>query len=999
LKKHLIYILIIIYFQKFVLGQERFQHFEHLSDKNGLYASYIQHSIIDSFNYVWLATNNGLYRYDGANLLLYKHDSDNPNSIGPDAINFIFEMTAAILLLGTDGGGVEMFNKLSGEVSKIDLQSSIGEDVKWIDMPDKYTIIVGTGSGFYKIDYINNKWISHKLCGGFSVQMFCKGTNSGDYFLATDVGLKKINIARKKLENYDYLLLNTKYKQLEAVYADGNKIWCGGRKGGLMMYDLEQKKVKQFFSNIEATVGEEFVSHIIPETDTTFLIGQICKGVFRFHKKTGVYEKIKLDENEIDNPICVRHINFYKNKMLWISTLEKGMYFSNLNAERFSPLKIDKEWVTKNKGVRPPFFSMRRSKFSAAIFSQSDKFDILQWDDDFSLKKAYGFSLPFYYKTRMIEVDTAIFVHVGSSVVMYELIKQDTLTIKIKTTNNEFFYDCFVRNNLLYIASQRKGLSIYDWKKRKMIVDNDLRFGTHVLSFLQKGENLYLSTPSAIYLLRNGKIDDHKKVKISSKNPYKMTSMDRLTIGKDKKIYTNGLNKGLQIFNQINDTVWTIEKTIYTKEGLQNSHILDLQWGIDGRLWMSTEYGLYSYNISTGLCKRYGKEQGLSFTNFTHGSLYVDSNKVVASDGNDLFVMKMHKTDTNKVIAINSINIDDDVKIYSGQNLPQRVIIEPGVKKFEINFSPMSYNGSELDIYYRLLPQQEAWNHLNSDNNTLQLTYLGYGNHILEYRIGNEENATERKIEIQKKQRWYLKSTTLIFALLAISLIIVYFILKSLNLAKVQAISDRNLAEAKLKLVEDRHRISQDLHDEVGSSLLSISILAHNTLVNVADEKTKNRIDDIGSKTRDLMKSISDIVWAIDPSNDSLEKIISRIVYDASQLFEDSDILFQYSQNGDIAKTTLSMDKRKEIYLICKEIINNCAKHSNAKEVTLTVDVEEDFTSIIIKDDGCGFDEKTVVRGNGLNNIQERCTKINAKLDIISELNKGSIVKIQWKTN
>lgn len=195
------------------------------------------------------------------------------------------------------------------------------------------------------------------------------------------------------------------------------------------------------------------------------------------------------------------------------------------------------------------------------------------------------------------------------------------------------------------------------------------------------------------------------------------------------------------------------------------------------------------------------------------------------------------------------------------------------------------------------------------------------------------------------------------------------------------------------QMQEERERISRDLHDDVGSTLSSISILSESFLRNVEEALDKNRFGNIGEKARTALDSISDIVWSVNPNNDSIEKLLARMSAFASEMLENenTELLFQVGEN--MESMSLPMEKRKDFYLIFKEAIHNCAKYAQAKHIRIHLEVKNNTLLLNIKDDGIGFDpgkiENPSMGGNGLKNMQRRTAAIRGTFSIESSPGNG----------
>jgi signal transduction histidine kinase len=143
-----------------------------------------------------------------------------------------------------------------------------------------------------------------------------------------------------------------------------------------------------------------------------------------------------------------------------------------------------------------------------------------------------------------------------------------------------------------------------------------------------------------------------------------------------------------------------------------------------------------------------------------------------------------------------------------------------------------------------------------------------------------------------------------------------------------------------------------------------------------------------------MMDSMSDIVWAINPSNDSFEKVILRMKEFAAEILEPAGINYFFREEPQIAAVPLSVEKRKELYMLFKEAITNAAKYSGATEINISFRMERDSIVLTIMDNGRGFDTQQVTQGNGLRNMRNRAAQMKADLRIDSIPDTGTSIHV-----
>jgi hypothetical protein len=196
-----------------------------------------------------------------------------------------------------------------------------------------------------------------------------------------------------------------------------------------------------------------------------------------------------------------------------------------------------------------------------------------------------------------------------------------------------------------------------------------------------------------------------------------------------------------------------------------------------------------------------------------------------------------------------------------------------------------------------------------------------------------------------------------------------------------------------LKIERLRARISTDLHDDIGSTLSSISILSDMAL----QEGEQLMIREIRDNSLLLLEKMDDIVWSINPRNDTLESLMLRIKRFGAQLFEARGIEYEIDIEPGIRHLRLLMEHRQNLYLIMKEAINNLVKYSGATRAHIRVRNIRNYLEVRISDDGSGFGEAAMQTGNGILNMKNRAAAMKGRLEISTGPEAGTTVILTLK--
>jgi signal transduction histidine kinase len=224
-----------------------------------------------------------------------------------------------------------------------------------------------------------------------------------------------------------------------------------------------------------------------------------------------------------------------------------------------------------------------------------------------------------------------------------------------------------------------------------------------------------------------------------------------------------------------------------------------------------------------------------------------------------------------------------------------------------------------------------------------------------------------------------------------------------------------------LKIERIRTKISTDLHDDIGSTLSSISIMSDMIMHSPHESRQQapppaqassqsqappgqaalpdwqRMAGEIKDNSLSLMDKMDDIVWSINPRNDEVENLMARIQRFAAPLFEAKGIDYEIVIENNIRHLKLSMEHRQHLYLIMKEAVNNLVKYSGAANAVIRARSVGGLLKVDISDNGSGFDPASARKGNGIVNMKSRAALMRASLDIDSTQGKGTTVMLMLK--
>jgi signal transduction histidine kinase len=207
---------------------------------------------------------------------------------------------------------------------------------------------------------------------------------------------------------------------------------------------------------------------------------------------------------------------------------------------------------------------------------------------------------------------------------------------------------------------------------------------------------------------------------------------------------------------------------------------------------------------------------------------------------------------------------------------------------------------------------------------------------------------------------------------------------------------NREQAERQHALAQERARIARDLHDDLGSSLTEISMLATTgPNLKLPVDQTAERMETIAGKSRTLVKALDEIVWVVDPARDTLASMVRYLASYAEEYLTAMKIACRVQIPNSFEDQSVSGQVRHHLFLATKEALNNSVRHGSATEVGFRVRVEDEQLFILITDNGSGFDPSGPSRGHGLSNLRERLEQIQGRCELESSPGKGTSVSLQ----
>lgn len=1027
-------LLLLLLFQSKITAQKQEINFSLLSIEQGLSQSTVFSILQDKRGFMWFGTNDGLNKYDGYKITVYKPDPGDPNSLSNNRVLAIFEDSKGELWVGTDGG----LNKFNREkeifehfTCKQGSANCIPDNhVTCINEDKNGFLWIGTNSGLAKYDrwenaftvFKKNPSISNSLSNNYVWVIY--NDREGNLWIGTDSLLNKFDPKNNSFIRYNLTPNDPKRIAGNTVFAisEDNKggLWVATRRG-LNRFDKSTNTFVRIIADPAKLGGlsNDNIYSLLLDKSKNLWVGTLGGGLYKlvnpgFMPKPDSYYFINYAHNYRNSSSLSNNYvwSLYQDRAggLWVGTdiglnkydphLEKFTVYRN-NPFDINSLcsnvvtsiledKAGKIWIGTNHGL--DYYDPETSKYTHYFSKPTDKSSL---SSDF---------------IRSIHEDKNGELWIGTN--GGGLNKFDRSTKKFKRyVNDPLNHNSISDDKIVSICEDKEGylwlgtlggLNKFDPKTGYVTVyqndpkNNNSLSHNYIFKIIEDSNgDLWIGTTNGLNCF-NKKKNQFTRFFTDARSVGSLSNNLVMTILEDKNgniwIGTNG---GLNKYDRKKNCFYHFTE----KDILFNDVIYGILEDNNGYLWLSTNKGLAQFNPSTNYIKNYTKEDGLQSNQFSTGAYYKNSDGKLFFGGingmNEFYPERITKNNYVAPVVITDFQIfNKSINVNSGTILSKSITetnaIELTYKEnvFSFEFAVLSYTLPQENQYaYMMEGFDKDW---IKPGNRRFVTYtnLDPGEYTFKVLGANNDGVWNTKgVQIKIiisppfwKTWWFLLLSA--FLLLSIAALIIYYRMKAL-----------------LEIERIRFNIAADLHDDLGTHLTEISMLS-DTIYHLAENLgvvEKDMIKKIGSIARKLIDGMSDIVWLINPKRDSLTELFIKIKDNFEEILSYSNILLHFGNLDFLEKIKLPMEYRKNLYLIFKEAMNNSVKHSECNNIWVEVKQEGKFLIITLRDDGKGFNISDEHNGNGLLNIRERAKNLKGILKIESSENKGTEIMFKGK--
>lgn len=922
----------------------------------GLPSNHIYDIIEDSKGFLWVATDNGVSRFDGKYFQNFSVKNGLPSN--------------EVLQILKDGDGNIWANSYKQPPAYFDEIMGCFVTIKshrYLNIISK-TLLVHTYLENGGIKFYNQ--LGYVVIKNKKITAYSKGPNisSGVTIGDKDLYFKfKKSSAKPSIDNSDRLYLKNRLLDsmvleskfdLDRLYANRNEIFQFTKKN--RVYKISKINVDALSYQLDTLVIPADVVWF-KFTDQNMILTSSKGDVYAYNRNSLAF--IAKVENNI-NANCA-YIDKFKN--IWVGTLDAGLtFYSN---HQIRNVKISDDYI------KPNFLSIALSD-KGEVLAGNYYGQILSIRHDQVRKfQLYDNKSPGWIRKILSIKDKTILVKDnGYSVNFKPGIKVFTAKKKVNSLKT-----AIVINDSLIVLGTIAGLvelNLVNGKTRSLNSEYD-----RALSLVKANhDQIYYLGPKGLYKYS-------LSVNVSSFIPLNKASQNEnlsaLTFAKDSTLWAGSFIGNLIVFKN-DKVIATIKNNVSLPENIT------CMLAHKNRIWIGSKKGITALEYKIA-----GNKLSYTIDNISKiDGLPSNTINGLAIKNDTVYVA------TEKGISMVPVNYQNpkfeispeltDVKINQANTpIAKSYILESNQNNITLQFAGIELSGHFKTIQYAL-NDNKNWSSLDGNNLNVQ---LNSGNHSILIRavdINNQISKQTLRLNFVIKTPFYKA----LWFWVAMAILTTASIFWWINRMKLQKQND--VFEQKLAMEMQRKKITADLHDDIGATLSSLQLnsAVANQLINTDIRQAKKILGKIEDQSKNLADKIGDIIWSMKPGKDEFMTIESRIKNFANDILGVTNINYKIWIDPIVNQTIRDISARKNIVLITKEAINNVVKYSSAAEVLISLKIKDNRIQLIIQDNGNGFNvgEK---KGNGLANMRKRTEELNGTFTISSGLRNGTSILVE----
>jgi len=575
-------------------------------------------------------------------------------------------------------------------------------------------------------------------------------------------------------------------------------------------------------------------------------------------------------------------------------------------------------------------------------------------------------------------------------------------------TLGPWIYALFQDHNGRLWAGTQNGLACRDGRDWKLFTTRDGLSEKNVRAIAEDADgNLWIGTEkSGLNFFKDGKFTTYQK----APDGLPGNDISCLYLDKDGVLWVGTFGHGLARFH---NGKWKS----YSKEtGLVSNSIGYIIEDGEGYLWLGSNAGLLRIpkkslnDFAAGTadmisCRTYGKADGLPTRECSIGSQPAACR---TSDGRLWFPTTKGLVSVNPAelkpnlqpptVLLESVWVEGREQKTNLLNSTwrQSVVVPPGGEQLDIHYTGLNFSAPDkVRFKYRLDGHEAAWTDAG-DGRVARYPSLSPGHyrfHVIAYNEDGVANEAGSVLNItvlpQFWQTWWFRSVA-ILCLVGLVVAVVRYISTQKLRRELQLHKQQELLE------KERARIARDLHDQLGANLTQVALLGE---MAEADKNLPDEIElhaqQICQTARTTTNALDEIVWAINPSNDTLEGLANYACKYAQEYLALAGLRYRADVPANLPATAIPPDVRHNVFLAFKESVNNVVKHAQASEAWIRLRLSPGGFSFEIEDNGRGLGSSPAPQNrNGLRNMRKRMEDIGGEFIITPGVKGGTLVRL-----
>lgn len=979
---------------------------QHLNVEDGLSQSSVNYIFQDRQGFMWFATGDGLDRYDGKEFVIYKSrfgDSLTSQMRDRNINSHIFEDRTHKFWLSTDAG-LSFMNSRNGTFGSTMDKYAVPYDAILLAVDSQFVWAAVPQYGMYSIDinslqktfYPFTDTLQNKKSVIYPITNAVL-TGSG-LWVADRAGLLFFD---KKLHTDKRLIVN---EQLTGVHMLRNGRLLLTSSDCIYLYDTLTGRTELI--PIKSNNGTPFLWRSAAED---YKSGNIYLGAFN----SGIICKINLADRK---PEFITFQNYIitcmfidRSQNLWVGTDGNGAYKLDIKQPKFACFTPD--FSTGDNDAEGCMINSIYKDDSGKIWLGTYDHGLAVYDP--AKRTCKNIPVPFsvakkHISTILRDSTGDLIVTIGNSILWLnplngKVIKQLNLPLDVALSPEEpVIYSLIEWKKGHYLAGSNLSLYSIFYEKGKLvnarpyIQYTDLFLSSHTYS-------LYKDTGNVIYV---GKRKGFSKIEMVSDTSIRVLDEGFGQVATrhfykcaSKPILWMASEKGLIAYNETTKRYQSFDEG----DGLKNSYVYAILARNDSSLWVSTNQGISQVKVQYGNMQdikarfvNYTVKDGLQSNEFNTGAYHQSKDGTFFFGGiKGINWFNPTKIESNLYPAIPAIaQISVNNQLFARDSAPyvQTITLPYDRNTVSLSLSALEYTRPEQNAFsYKLEGMDKEWTTTTNDN--VRYPNLPPGTYTFLLKASNNEgiwNDEPLRLKIiilpPFYQTWWFR------ILIAVLISSIIFVSVRIYIHQKIRAKTREL-EKQQALYMERLRISKDVHDDLGSGLSKISLMAE-----LAQKKTTgdaplgNDMKLISNVSKELVDNMHDLIWVLNPENTTLEQLVSRLREYCSDFLENIPIDVVMRFPDDVPAMKISRDAQRNIFLTTKEAINNCIKHAGASEIKIELSLDHGAFSIAVTDNGKGFDMAHLKgSGNGLRNMRQRIEQVGGRFNIVSVPGKTSI--------